>query len=470
MTVAENAHKKSAGGSAGFAQQLRKTLSSSKKMFSSMLDHKHHLGVPAPHQSATEMHSPVTSAIVINDDEAVATRETLMFFLGGIFQDAACVERAREMLPQDLSDLTFREIELKLEESLIAEAKRLHLPLIGKMCSAFSGHREATNANRTAYSVANRVNPLAVFWPDPTDPDRPRSLYDELPFAKRIPLIDKSTRIVSAGSCFATELAHSLQKTGYNYVVKEQNKGKPGSYEFLGRGTELPNSSAAWGVIFNTPSFRQLVEKAFDVRVLPKILWTQDYQGKLRYLDPFRENIGFESPEAYEANYQEHLDAARAAFLEMEVFVITLGLNEVWYFRADGSVFSRSPWKTAPSLVGHRVMTVQENVEDLVRMREILKAHNSKVEIICTLSPIALHATFRGDTEHVVTANAHSKAVLRVAAEEFSGRFSDVHYFPSYETVTTSTERPWTADQRHVSEIAVGNVMRLFHQMFGRQS
>jgi hypothetical protein len=101
-------------------------------------------------------------------------------------------------------------------------------------------------------------------------------------------------------------------------------------------------------------------------------------------------------------------------------------------------------------------------------MREILKAHNSRVEIICTLSPIALHATFRGDTEHVVTANAHSKAVLRVAAEEFSSRFSDVHYFPSYETVTTATEQPWMADQRHVSEIAVTKVMGLFHQMFGR--
>jgi hypothetical protein len=464
MTVAENARKKSAG----FVQQLRKTISSSKEVVLSLLDHKNRADSPISHRSAARTRSPVETAIVINDDEAAVTPETLVFLLRGIFQDEASIQRARAMLPQDTSGLTFREIELKLEGFLIAEAKRSDSPLISKMCLAFSDHRQVTNSNRTAYSVANRVNPSAVFWPNPTDPDRPRSLYDELPFAKPIPLIDKSTRIVSAGSCFATELAHSLQTNGYNYVIKEQNKGKPGSYEFLGHATGLPASSAAWGVIFNTPSFRQLVEKAFGVRALPKILWTQEYEGKLRYLDPFRENIGFETPEAYEANHQEHLDAARAAFLEMEVFVITLGLNEVWYFRADGSVFSRSPWKTAPSLIGHRVMTVQENVDDLVRMREILKAYNPGVEIICTLSPIALHATFRGDNEHVVTANGHSKAVLRVAAEEFSRRFSDVHYFPSYETVTTSTERPWTADQRHVSEAAVKNVMGLFHQMFGK--
>ena len=99
-------------------------------------------------------------------------------------------------------------------------------------------------------------------------------------------------------------------------------------------------------------------------------------------------------------------------------------------------------------------------------MTEILRAHNPGVQIICTLSPVALHATFRGDEEHIVTANAHSKAILRVAAEEFARRCKGVHYFPAYEVVTTSTEHPWAPDQRHVAPDAVNNVMALFHRTF----
>ena len=360
--------------------------------------------------------------------------------------------------------MTFAEMEAKLDRFLSqdsGDARTL------SMRSAFYAHKEITEANRRAYSRAGRANPNAVFWPDPTDATNGRSLYSELPFANHIPLIDKTTKIVSAGSCFATEVAHALQRNGYSYVVKEPNKGKPGSYEFLD-ASELPNSSAAWGIIFNTPSFRQLVEKAFGARTLPRILWTQQIGGKLRYLDPFRENIAFESPDAYEENYEQHVAAARAAFLEMDVFILTLGLNEVWYFKSDGAVFSRSPWRTAPSLVGYKVLSVEENVGDLVRMAEILRAHNPKVRIICTLSPIALHATFRADEQHIVTANAHSKAVLRVAAEEFARRCRDTYYFPAYEAVTTSTEHPWTADQRHVSPEAVKNVMALFHQVFSK--
>jgi hypothetical protein len=413
----------------------------------------------------------VMSTAVINDNNAPVSNETLLFYLRGIFSDADALAWIQSQLPRRMIGRTFDDVDKKIEQ--LFSTGRRPSELMTRMSILFANHLESTLRNRRAYVPEGRENPSAVFWPDPTeDPSRNvhtggRSLYTEAPFAKKVPLIDKTTRIVSAGSCFATEIAHELQRDGYRYLIKEGNKGRPGSYEFLG-AQGLPYSSAAWGIIFNTPSFRQLVEKAFEVRSLPRILWTQEILGKLRYLDPFRENIGFDSPEAYEENYHEHVRAAREAFLEMDVFIITLGLNEIWYFKADGSVFSRSPWRTAPSLVGHRTMTVQENVDDLVRMTEILRVHNPNVSIVCTLSPVALHATFRADEHHIVTANAHSKSVLRVAAEEFVSKTKNAYYFPSYEVVTTSTEAPWKADQRHVSELAVKNVMKLFHQMFGK--
>jgi hypothetical protein len=409
----------------------------------------------------------ISSAMVINSDRVVATREAVDFYLGGIFANPNSVNLVRSLLPSDGLGLTFDEIEQRVERALANPGDRIGESRIAEMRSNFYAHKAMTVANRRAYATGDRINPNAVFWPDPTNAREARSLYSELPFARPTPLIDRSTKIVSAGSCFAIELAHSLQRDGYSYVVKEGDQDEAGSYEFLDAG-ELPSSSAAWGIIFNTPSFRQLVEKAFAVRKLPKIVWTQEIAGRLRFLDPFRENIAFESLDAFEANYDAHIAAARAAFLEMDVFVVTLGLNEVWYFKADGAVFSRSPWRTAPSLVGHKVLSVEENVADLVRMTEILRVYNPGVRIICTLSPVALHATFRGDEQHIVAANAHSKAVLRVAAEEYAKRCRNVFYFPAYEVVTSSTEHPWAPDQRHVSPQAVKNVMALFHRTFDK--
>jgi len=96
------------------------------------------------------------------------------------------------------------------------------------------------------------------------------------------------------------------------------------------------------------------------------------------------------------------------------------------------------------------------------------RAHNKNIKIIVTVSPVPLLATYRAKEHHVITANAHSKAVLRVAAEEFASKNKDVFYFPSYETVMYCTEQPWKPDLRHVAPHTVDNVMRLFSKMFLR--
>ena len=112
------------------------------------------------------------------------------------------------------------------------------------------------------------------------------------------------------------------------------------------------------------------------------------------------------------------------------------------------------------------MLTVEETVQELEAMLTILRAHNPKIKIIVSASPVPLHATFRGDECSVITANGLSKAVQRVSAEMFALRNKDVYYFPSFESVMHCTENAWDADQRHVSREAVGKVMKLFTDMF----
>ena len=75
-------------------------------------------------------------------------------------------------------------------------------------------------------------------------------------------------------------------------------------------------------------------------------------------------------------------------------------------------------------------------------------------------------ATGLANEKHVVVANAHSKAVLRVVADEFVAANENVHYFPSYEMIMHCLENPWEADQRHIRRDAVTRIMSLFEKMF----
>jgi hypothetical protein len=328
---------------------------------------------------------------------------------------------------------------------------------VGTCLRALAVHRRKTRDSMQAYATEGKPDPRALFWPNPTHPVHPGSVYDQLPVVRCHPFLTRQTPIGSAGSCFAKEIAYRLQADGYNYVITEYHRSTVNG---------LSCSCARWGAIFNTPSFRQLVERAFGLRSLPKILWTRREGERTVYLDPFREDVVFESVAEFENTYDAHLRAAREALQRTEVFVFTLGMNEVWRLRSDGAVFSRAPWGIMPDLVEKRVMTVEENVHELQRTLDVFRAHNPRVKIILSVSPVPLHATFRGADTHILVANCHSKSVLRVAAEEFVARNRDVYYFPSYETVMYCTPNPWETDQRHVSPEAVDRVMTLFRKMF----
>ena len=52
----------------------------------------------------------------------------------------------------------------------------------------------------------------------------PTSLANELFWARSTPFIDRNTRIVSMGSCFAVEIAWWLQENKYNYIITERER------------------------------------------------------------------------------------------------------------------------------------------------------------------------------------------------------------------------------------------------------
>ena len=147
------------------------------------------------------------------------------------------------------------------------------------------------------------------------------------------------------------------------------------------------------------------------------------------------------------------------------MFVYTAGLNACREMY-DGSVISRNPKPSIQHLLKHKVLTVQENIDNLTGFIEIVRRYNPKMKLVISLSPIPLLATGRADTHHIIEANTHSKAVLRVAIDEVVRNVPNAYYLPSYEMVTECIEQPWTGDHRHVTDDTVCKVINMFKKIF----
>jgi len=274
--------------------------------------------------------------------------------------------------------------------------------------------------------------------------------------------INRQTPIASMGSCFAREIRRKLLFFGFNYITEETHQ--PASV----------HASAAWERSYNTFSMRQIFEYTFEDWTPDLRWWISPKTGKVQ--DPYRRIILYESLEQAEADFARHRKHSRIALEKARVLIITLGLTEIWEDRIDRSVICL-PSGPYPNEGGDmrryrfRVTRFAENLENLERIRAIMAVHNPECQIIVTVSPVHLWATFRRDMD-VISASCNSKSTLRAATDEFVVRHANVYYFPSFEMATIYTPimgNIWLTDDRenfHVNKMTVRFIMRQFFRMF----
>lgn len=267
---------------------------------------------------------------------------------------------------------------------------------------------------------------------------------------ERRPIMDKGTPIGSIGSCFASHLKGYLIENGFNYV---QTSDAPGS----------AIGSAAWGVVYNTFCIRQEMARASGAFTPDETEWPDGGGG---LLDPYRKDIGWKNQAAAAREREAHARDARRALEAVRVFIITAGLAEIWFNRGDGSVFYQVPPPKVydPERHGFRLSTVDENADNLEEALRYLWAINPGCEVVLTVSPVPLRATFR--PMNVVVANTQSKAILLGAVHRVAERLERVHYFPSYELVTVLATNPFKDDNRHVRPGVIRGVMDVFTRSF----
>ena len=274
--------------------------------------------------------------------------------------------------------------------------------------------------------------------------------------------IRPESRVVTAGSCFAQELARHLREQGHG--VFETESAHPLLPPAVARAFQYGIYSARYGNIYTSRQLLQLWRRATGALVPVDDCWEQDGA----WFDPFRPGIqpgGFSSWREYREDRARHFAAVRKAFGEMDVFVFTLGLTECWLSREDGAAYPLCPGVVAGQFDARRHefrnFTVDEVVADMQAFVTEVRAVNPGMKLILTVSPVPLAAT--AEPRHVLAATTYSKSVLRVAAEQLA-RLAGVWYFPAYEIVAAAGDAAFAADRRSIRESTVARVMALFFE------
>ncbi|TWT16937.1 GSCFA domain-containing protein [Luteimonas wenzhouensis] len=292
----------------------------------------------------------------------------------------------------------------------------------------------------------------AVSEPSPADID---------PLVDPVFTISPGDRVATAGSCFAQHISKRLRASGYNYFIAE-----PPAAGVDGERLGFYDFSARYGNVYTSRQLVQLFDRAFGYFVPRERVWTRPGGG---YCDPFRPRIepdGFPDREAVLRDADRHLEAVRRMFLELDVFVFTLGLTECWRSRLDGAAYPLAPGVAGgqydPAVHEFVNLGVGDVVADMDDFLRKLRLVNPGARVVLTVSPVPLVATY--EKRHVLASTVYSKSVLRVAAEEVARGHDNVQYFPSYEIIVGphAGGRYFEQDRRGVTQAGVDHVMKVF--------
>ena len=245
------------------------------------------------------------------------------------------------------------------------------------------------------------------------------------------PIINKNNKIIAFGSCFAFYVSQYLASMGYS-VLNKKRKNDGNHIVRYGEG------------MANTFTVIEQLEWIFEKKEIEKNTW---------YYSPDKE---------IEKN-EDVRNVVYKLLSQINVFIITVGLSEVWYNKTNKQVF----WKAIPAdrfdenKHGFRLSSVEENTNNLKNICLLIKKHLPKAKIIFTLSPVPLMATLR--SQSCITANSISKSILRVALDNVITRnYDNTYYFPAYEITKEYFVDPFGEDNRHLKDQYIKKIMEIF--------
>lgn len=279
-------------------------------------------------------------------------------------------------------------------------------------------------------------------------------------------------RVATAGSCFARHISARLVRAGFDVADYEPAPVHVPEGQRKEYGYAL--YSCRYGNIYTSRQLLQLARESFGLISFIDQPETIVWENAGRYFDALRPSVepsGYADTTAVLNSRREHLLCVRRMFEEVDLLIFTLGLTEAWVDNASGTVYPTAPGVIcAPDqlAMSFRNLDYRDVYEDLDSLAQLLNTRREKpIRILLTVSPVPLTATASG--QHVLVANAYSKATLRSVAGDISRTNAGFDYFPSFEIVTNPALRGalYEDNLRSVRDDGVENVVRHFFAAYG---
>jgi tetratricopeptide (TPR) repeat protein len=243
--------------------------------------------------------------------------------------------------------------------------------------------------------------------------------------------LTRKTRFFTMGSCFARNLAKSLNDSGY---------------------------------VSHHMEISEYINTTFANRVF--VDWLKDAEID----DAVRERIVELLPPG--ARKENTLQVIKTS----DVFILTLGVAAAFFDRATGAfVLPRPSALNSRALAEKylfRTASVKENVDNVLYLIEFVRSIAPEIRIVVTVSPVPLLASF--EHESAVQADCLSKSTMRLVAHEVvnNSNLKNIFYWPSFEVFRwagSNASNYYAADDGaawHVSEEKVAGTIRAFVDMF----
>jgi hypothetical protein len=200
-------------------------------------------------------------------------------------------------------------------------------------------------------------------------------------------LIDKTTRFFTMGSCFAANLSLALKNNGFHST-------------HLGLEEEANTTFA-------------------NVALINAI---QNSKSNLEFNDVMKGII----PTDF------NLEAVLAEIKSADVFIFTLGVATAFFHKQTGETLMssqiRKNWRALEIDYEYKMSTVEENVNNLIKVIEFIRNINSNIKIFISVSPVPIMASFSGNS--AVQTDCISKSIMRITANEIVNHrnFSHIQY------------------------------------------
>jgi hypothetical protein len=304
--------------------------------------------------------------------------------------------------------------------------------------------------------------PKSAFWKTGVAQENP---YEIEGIYKKKFDIPPNTEIATAGSCFAQHISRHLKKNGYD--VLDVEPPPPGLPENLRQKFGFSMYSARYGNIYTVRQLLQLAQEVAGEWTPQNYIWEKN--GKFYdALRPAVEPEGLDSPREVQEHRQFHLSRVKTLFENLDLFIFTLGLTEMWVHKGSGTVYPTCPGTLVgqfdENLYKYKNAHFLEVIQDFNIFQRILKTIRGgrPFKILLTVSPVPLTATASG--KHVLASTMYSKSILRSVAGQLFANQPHIDYFPSYEIVTNPRmhSSAFSTNLRSVRDETVETVMKHF--------